>query len=309
MRRIQRLSIVTMVSLMPALAWTAPPADGPPEDSAPKTQGQTLDGRTQQQGPDSQTQTNPTAPPAPPPGGWGPPPTIQVNPQIQVQVNPKVDVEAKPQADADADADAKANAEANPKADANADIDTEIKSESNIESGQEASATPTPTPTPTPAPTKKVVRIIHKPVPPAPHVDKPVAKRRSGLMVAGLFTFGGTYIATAINGAYIYEHCDRARDEGACRQMSTKMLIPVAGPFMAMKDSSVRSNQVKLGILGGAQAAGALMSVAGIVMHVRDGQKPGNRFVNADGVKIGKKTRVAPLAGGDGGGVQLNVRF
>lgn len=306
MRRIQRLSIVTMVSLIPALAWTAPPGDGPPPDSAPPSQGQTLDGRTQQQGPDSQTQTNPTAPPAPPPGGWGPPPTIQVNPQIQVQVNPKVDVEAKPQADADADADAKANAEANPKADANADIDTEIKSESNIEGGQQAAPTPTPTPE-----KKKVVRIIHKPVPPAPppRLDKPVAKRRSGLMVAGLFTFGGTYIATAVNGGYIYEHCDRARDKAACRQMSTKMLIPVAGPFMAIQDSNVRSNQIKLGILGGAQAAGALMSVAGMVIHIRDGRKPGNRFVDNDGVKIGKKTRVAPLAGGKGGGVQLNVRF
>jgi hypothetical protein len=294
MRQFHSLSIVSFLSLSSAIAFA-----GPPEPSAPSTQGQSLDGRTQQQGQDTQSQTNP--PSAPPQGPWGAP-TIEVNPQIQVQVNPDLDVQANPQADADAKADAKADAQANPNAEAKAEIDSDIASENAEPSAAPAEASPEP------APPVTHVEVIHRPVPSVPPprvVRKP--HRRSGLMVAGMFTFGASYIGTALNGAYLYDQCDRASDPGACRQMSTKMLIPVAGPFMAIHDSDVRSNQVKLGMLGGIQAAGALMTVAGTVMHIRDGRK--ERFIDPNGVRIGKQTRIAPMTGRGAGGVHLHVRF
>lgn len=298
MRQLQRLSIISVLSLAPAIAMGAPP-----QDQSQSNQGQSLDGRTQSQGQNTQSQANP---PSPPPGPYGPP-TIEVNPQIQVQVNPDLNVEAKPQADADADADAKADVQANPKSEAKADVDTDIKSEVQMDTasdGGTAQVAPAPE-----APPKKVtkVKIIHRAVPPhAAPKPLPPPKRRSGLMVAGIFTFGGSYIATAFNGAYIYENCHRAANEAACRQIGTKMLIPVAGPFMAIKDSEVTSNRVKLGALGGLQTAGAAMAVLGTIMHVRDGK---NARVNHNGVRIGKRTRVAPMAGAQGGGLNMNLRF
>lgn len=296
MRQFQRLSFFTLAALAPALAIAAPPDDGS------GGQGQSLDGRTQSQSGTTQSQSTP--PPAPAPGPYGPP-TIEVNPQIQVQVNPDVDVEANPQSDADSKADANAEAQANPKADATADIDTEIKSE--IES---TSTPPDVAAPPPPSDGQKVtkIKIVHKPVPegPAPRPYKP-PPRRSGLMIAGIFTFGGSYIGTAFNGAYIYDNCHRASDEGRCRQIATKMLIPVAGPFMAIEDSRSATNRVKLGFLGGVQAAGAAMAVVGGVMHIRDGRA--NRVIDHRGVRIGKNTRIAPTGGTAGGGMNLDVRF
>jgi hypothetical protein len=296
MRQFQSLSFFSIVSLLPALVIAAPPADGS------GGQGQSLDGATQSQGQSTQSQSTP--PPAPAPGPYGPP-TIQVNPQIQVQVNPDVDVEANPQSDADSKADANAEAQANPKADATADIDTEIKSE--IDS---SSTAPNVAPPSAPGEQQKVtkIKIVHKPVPegPAPKQYKP-PPRRSGLMIAGVFTFGASYIGTAFNAAYIYDNCHRATDESRCRQLSTKMFIPVAGPFMAIKESRSATNRVKLGFLGGVQTAGAAMAVVGGVMHIRDGRA--NRVIDHRGVRIGKNTRIAPTGGTAGGGMNLNMRF
>jgi hypothetical protein len=279
MRHLQRLWIVSVVSLLSAPTLAAPPEATP-------------DGRSQQQSGTTQSQV---APVAPAPGPYGPP-TIEVNPQIQVQVNPDVDVEAKPTADADANANANTNVQANPEVDAKAEIANETATAPQV--------APPPAPPPVAAaPTR--VQIVQRPVPPpAARRDQP--QRRSGLMIAGVFTFGGTYIGTALNGAALYEHCDRAADSGACRQIATKMLIPVVGPFSAIDDSQVRTNQVKLGLLGGLQAAGAAMAVVGAWMHIKDGRN--SRF-DAQGMRVGKRTRVAPMAGTGGGGFAVNLRF
>jgi hypothetical protein len=305
----------------PAAEPSAPPTAAPvkeapaaPEETAPAAPGAQVQApsgsNTQVQGPGTQSQKN-----APPPPGYPGAPTIQVNPQIQVQVQPTIESTANPKADAKADADANADAEANPKADANAEVKNESSSESKqtppsgggVVVKQKESV---PEPTTADPSGKKVIRIVVKHRSDAhfhhDHVDHH-HRRGAGLLFGGVVSFGAGYTVAAINGGWLHERCDEAEDSDRCRRLARDLFIPVAGPFMGMKHVRTRKSQVKLGIMGGAQSLGVLMTLVGAGVAIHDARE--RRILNEHGIRVAKGVRLAPTASVDGAGLQLRARF
>lgn len=304
----------------PALQAPPPPPPGPgtqaptsPPPTSPAQVQTPPGGATQIQGEATQSQQNP---PPPPPGGPGP--NIQVNPQIQVQVTPRIDAKAEPKADAKADADADADVQANPKSDAKSQVETKV--ESRVEQDHQAETLAVPVAPDAPpaldpelapgvpsAKKKKVIRVVirhdgHH----VHHVDHD-HDRGSGLLAAGILTFGTGYAVSGINGAWLYRRCDEAADESRCRKVAKELLIPVAGPWMAMDDVRSTKSKVKLGVQGGAQSLGLLMTFVGASVAIHDARE--RRILNEHGVRVAEGVRLGPTAGLDGAGLQLRARF
>ena len=92
-----------------------------------------------------------------------------------------------------------------------------------------------------------------KPVPPGYHVEE---RMRRGLAIAGIATLGGAYLISLGSVAVV-------DDDG-----STVLLIPVAGPFLALETTDTENDETAKAILlldGAAQAIGAVMMIAGFV--------------------------------------------
>ena len=92
-----------------------------------------------------------------------------------------------------------------------------------------------------------------RPIPPGYHLEE---QMRRGLAIAGIVTLGGAYLLSLGSVAVV-------EDEG-----STVLLIPIAGPFLALETTDTKNDEVAKAILifdGAAQAIGAAMMIAGFV--------------------------------------------
>lgn len=83
------------------------------------------------------------------------------------------------------------------------------------------------------------------------------------MMISGIAVLGATYMVGAITGAILLDvdSCDN------CRELGTFLLIPVAGPFLAM--GPAENGRAFLALFGLAQTAGAALMIGGIVKYVR----------------------------------------
>lgn len=147
------------------------------------------------------------------------------------------------------------------------------------------------------------------PPPPQPQsypvVPPPPKKRRKGLMIAGWTLLGTSYLITALAGSITYDIC-RDGGDASCRRAGAYLMIPVAGPVIAMSEAEVRTPLVFPFVI---QTTGLIMGIVGTSMYVRDGRQ--NQFVNAEGVRLAKGLRVN--AGStprlDGASLNFNYRF
>jgi hypothetical protein len=90
-------------------------------------------------------------------------------------------------------------------------------------------------------------------------------RARRGMIIGGAVTFGVTYLLAVAYGVMLIEgdHHDRF-GQGASRDGSEALFVPVAGPFIAMGTMNPERGEA-LGLLAGglAQAGGAAMLLAG----------------------------------------------
>lgn len=92
-----------------------------------------------------------------------------------------------------------------------------------------------------------------RPIPPGYRLEE---RMRRGLAIAGIATLGGAYLISLGSVAVV-------DDEG-----STVLLIPVAGPFLALETTETTNDETAKAILlfdGAAQAIGTIMMIAGFV--------------------------------------------
>lgn len=174
--------------------------------------------------------------------------------------------------------------------------------------------TATHTPTPTPAPQTVEVTVARPepapPPPPAPcpedYVDRAKLRSANGMLAAGITIGAATYLATSMAGAVAI---DRARDfeddplteenESARgddrRAFGRALLVPLAGPFVAIPRADTALRGWAAGISGVAQGAALGLTIAGLVR--RSAAKHPRNFA------------VAPAAGSGHAGVVLRGRF
>lgn len=145
---------------------------------------------------------------------------------------------------------------------------------------------------------------------PAPVYAGP-KKRRKGMMVGGWVMLGGSYLFTALTGAIIADGKGVCSEPERCNRVGTYMLIPVAGPFIAIGPSNTAVGSFFLGFAGLTQVAGLVMGIAGTAMYVADGRAQEMAFMNRDGLRLTRRLRLnaSPSARYDGGMLGLNYRF
>jgi hypothetical protein len=148
------------------------------------------------------------------------------------------------------------------------------------------------------------------PAPPPPRPSDGDLRKRDkssrALLVSGLLVGGTAYLLTSMSGALAI---DRARDfeddplteedESATgdqrRAFGRALLVPVGGPFLAIARADTALRGWGAGIGGVMQGVGLGLTIAGIVGRVR--------------VKQAQRLAFAPMAGREGAGLTMAVRF
>ena len=87
-----------------------------------------------------------------------------------------------------------------------------------------------------------------------------VEKTRKGLVIGGAITLGIVYSASAVFGVI----GEDLRESNETRTNTSAMWIPVAGPFLQMKETDSATGRLGLFAVGAAQVGGALMLVYGL---------------------------------------------
>jgi hypothetical protein len=107
-----------------------------------------------------------------------------------------------------------------------------------------------------------------EPEPPSPPMPHWVHRPRIGLIVAGAVTYAASYAAAVFLGfgileTGVVEPCDD------CRSRAAVIVIPVAGPLLTWKTAPEqdRGSAFWWAAWSGAQAAGLVMLVAGVIGH------------------------------------------
>lgn len=309
--------------ILPPVAMAAPDApvasetlvtsDSPPPPPQVQQQGKVSQSLTPESGKEQNMQFDPgTAPTYHGPG-------ITMQPQIQVQVQPHIQVTAQPYAEANPNTNSNSNSNSSAKSDirntATADADTQSDSQSQSQSSsdsdikvkQDSSAAPAgaaPAVATKPRATRIRIKTTVVPGKGKVHPIYPYKKpsRRKGLMIAGWTIFGSSYLPTAFTGAQIYDWCGSHRTGAArkdCRELGQLLMIPAAGPFMAIDRAESATEGYALALTGAVQSASLLMALIGTSQFIRDGRR--NRRINAQGVRVAKGLRI--------GAGSLNYRF
>ncbi len=123
--------------------------------------------------------------------------------------------------------------------------------------------------------------------------------RKKGLMIAGLATLGGTYLFSALVGVELLSYEDSHPGEIClnCNSTGKALLVPIAGPWIALPDANSHSGgKVVCALLGLAQATGVVLSIVGISRYVSSGKPEASA---SSGVMVG----VVPTQGGAFGSV------
>lgn len=138
--------------------------------------------------------------------------------------------------------------------------------------GQPDEATAAPeAPQPEPAPTEAaqpavVPAPVYQPAPqPMPEpipAPPPVNRNRGlGLMIAGISVFSFSYLISAVVGVIMIDTNSP--------EIGQRLLIPLAGPFMAIGPANTATGGFGLAFVGLAQVAGFGMAIGGGVMFGR----------------------------------------
>lgn len=127
---------------------------------------------------------------------------------------------------------------------------------------------------------------------PIPYGYTRVEKTRKGLVIGGAITLGIVYSASAAFAAV----GEDLRAANETRTNTSAMWIPVAGPFLQMKETSSSTGRLALFHIGLAQTAGALMLVYGLT-------SPRTLLVRND------QLSVVPMLSRDATGAMVSGRF
>jgi len=131
-------------------------------------------------------------------------------------------------------------------------------------------APPAPQPAPQPAPPPPA----YVPAEPGTNAPSPMLvnprvaalkQRRNsgiGMTISGYTIFGTSYLISALIGTI---SIDYARDVGGTGTYGRRMLIPVAGPFMAIPRADSATGGLFTGLLGVVQVTGFVLGTAGAV--------------------------------------------
>lgn len=108
----------------------------------------------------------------------------------------------------------------------------------------------------------------------APPPQQPV-RRKKGLMIAGIATFGGGYLFSALVGYLLYSEATVPKNAEClnCQTAGGRMFIPLVGPFLAIPVARKPTGPVVAGAMGGVQVIGATLAVIGIVQYVNSGKE------------------------------------
>jgi hypothetical protein len=132
-------------------------------------------------------------------------------------------------------------------------------------------APPAEAPPPPPAP-------VYVPAQPGTHAPSPMLvnpriaalkhQRNSGtsMMISGYTLFGTSYLISALIGTI---SLDYASDVGGSGRYGRRMLIPLAGPFMAIPRADTATGGLFTGLVGVVQVAGFLLGTTGAVRFTR----------------------------------------
>ena len=164
---------------------------------------------------------------------------------------------------------------------------------------------PAPAPEPAPEPGPVVAQPAPAPVGPQPYYEPqpyPVQPapapapaeprgRRKGMMIGGWVMFGSSYLLTALVGAGIADGKGICSDPARCERLGYYMMVPVAGPFMAIGPSNTASGSIFLGLSGIVQTAGLVMGIVGTAQFVADGRRQ-QMVLNGDGFRLSRNLRM-----------------
>lgn len=120
----------------------------------------------------------------------------------------------------------------------------------------------TPTAPPPPAPPAPTVIYNHQPL---DHRSAALRHERNlgiGMTISGFTIFGTSYLISALIGTI---SLDLAADTGGSGIYGRRMLIPVAGPFMAIPRADSATGGLFTGLVGVAQIGGLLLGTAGAI--------------------------------------------
>lgn len=92
-------------------------------------------------------------------------------------------------------------------------------------------------------------------------------------MIAGLSTLGGSYLITASAGLQMRDwqkdHPDSNKVCVNCDAVGNAFLVPIVGPWIAMKDANQDGTSLAIcAMLGLAQATGVVLSILGIQRYM-----------------------------------------
>ncbi len=121
----------------------------------------------------------------------------------------------------------------------------------------------------------------------------PTPPNRS-LMISGWALLGASYAVTALVGAGIADGRQRCHDPARCERVGYSLLIPLAGPFMAIEPAEHDLAEIFLGFGGVIQVAALIQAIAGTALFI--GQSNRRRTASAG--------RLEPASG-----VGLRYRF
>lgn len=139
---------------------------------------------------------------------------------------------------------------------------------------------------------------------PAPAYEQPRG-RRKGMMIGGWTMLGASYLLTAVTGAVLADACPNDRP---CDRVGYYMMIPVAGPFIAIGPSQSATGSAFLGLSGLVQTAGLILGIVGTAQFVADGRQQ-QTVLNNDGFRLTRNLRANINSRAAGAVLGLHYRF
>jgi hypothetical protein len=101
----------------------------------------------------------------------------------------------------------------------------------------------------------------------------PPPKRKKGLLIAGVATFGGGYLFSALVGYLAYSEATVPEGQRCvnCKETGRRMFVPVVGPFWAIEVADGTDGKVVSGLMGAVQVIGLGLTAWGVILYVNSG--------------------------------------
>jgi hypothetical protein len=123
-------------------------------------------------------------------------------------------------------------------------------------------------------------QIAVTPTPKPSPVDRSITRQRRaglGMMIAGWSLFGLTYLTTAFYGTIAIDQADGVFEEDIDDPFTTtpskkygrRLLIPIAGPFIAAPAAPTATQGFGTALAGTLQVTGLALGIAGTVLYVK----------------------------------------